>query len=105
MSFGKSSPPNTQLSIQITRCQQAEKISEYKYGDRTYKLTNGNYDLELPDDIKVPESVFKYYGNTNFSIDAIINNLPKETNNLQNTYDSEIKDTYLDYKIEGISDT
>jgi hypothetical protein len=49
-------------------------MSEYKYGDRTYKLTNGNYDVELPDEIKQPETVFKYYGKTEYSIDAIIKN-------------------------------
>ncbi|WP_027075839.1 DUF2971 domain-containing protein [Maribacter antarcticus] len=49
-------------------------MSEYKYGDRTYKLTNGNYDVELPAEIKQPESVFKYYGKTDYSIDAIIKN-------------------------------
>lgn len=49
-------------------------MSEYRYGDRIYKLTNGNYDVKFPDDIKLPETVFKYYGKTNYSIDAIINN-------------------------------
>jgi hypothetical protein len=29
---------------------------------------------------------------------------PKKTSNLQETYDPEIKDSYLDYKIEGLSD-
>lgn len=49
-------------------------MSKYKYGDRTYKLTNGNYDVELADNIKIPESVFKYYGKTDYSVDAIIKN-------------------------------
>ncbi|MBI9042078.1 DUF2971 domain-containing protein [Lutibacter sp.] len=49
-------------------------MAEYKYKDRIYKLTNDNYDVVYPDDIKLPKNVFKYYGKTNYSIDAIINN-------------------------------
>ena len=65
-------------------------MSEYKYGDRTYKLKNGNYDVEFSDDIKVPESIFKYYGKTNYSINAIINNylFCRHTYHLNDSIDS-----------------
>lgn len=43
----------------------------FKYGDWTYKLENGNHQVESLKEI--PKSVFKYYSNNDNSIDAILN--------------------------------
>ncbi len=44
----------------------------YKYGDWIYQLKNRNFEVEWPKEIELPKSVFKYYANTDYSIDAII---------------------------------
>ena len=49
-------------------------MNELKYGDWIYKLTNGNFDVQWPNEIQLPESVFKYYGKIDYSVDAIIKN-------------------------------
>lgn len=49
-------------------------MNEYQYGDRLYKLSGGNLEVDFPQQIKLPESVFKYYGKSNYSIEAVTNN-------------------------------
>lgn len=47
------------------------KVNTFKYGEWTYKLENGNHEVESPKEI--PKSVFKYYGNNSNSRNALIN--------------------------------
>lgn len=48
-------------------------MTKLEYNDWTYQLKNGNFDVEWPNDIKLPTTVYKYYANNSNSFDAILN--------------------------------
>ncbi|WP_179005725.1 DUF2971 domain-containing protein [Winogradskyella forsetii] len=47
-------------------------MTQYKYNDWIYQLKDGNFDIEWPENIKLPETVYKYYPNTEYSFDAVL---------------------------------
>ncbi|NRB84924.1 MAG: hypothetical protein HRU49_14325 [Winogradskyella sp.] len=51
-----------------------------------------------------PLDIFIADDKNNYSrFELVTNTKPKETSKMQETYDPNIKDTYLDYKIDGVS--
>jgi hypothetical protein len=52
-----------------------------------------------------PLDIFTVESKTNWTrFELVTKKKPKATSNMQETYDPDIKDSYLDYKIDGVSD-